>query len=75
VFASDPDSWDDATLTEDGELYHSSDVVQLGDGRTFPADECVEVDGEWYISGEEPEPENDDDTSENEDTTEQKELV
>jgi hypothetical protein len=79
TFASDPDSWDDATLTEDGELYHSSDVVQLGDGRTFPVDYCVEVDGEWYVSGEEPEPETDDecadDVSENEETTEQKDMV
>jgi len=78
-FATDPDSWDDATLTEDGELYHSSDVVQLQDGRTFPADECVEVDGEWYLSGEEPESETEDDSaddvSENEDTTNEKELV
>jgi hypothetical protein len=42
-------------------------------------DECVEVDGEWYVSGEEPEPENDDecadDVSENEETTEQKDMV
>jgi hypothetical protein len=78
TFASDPDSWDDAVLTEDGELYHTDDVVQLHDGRTFPADECVEVGNEWYLSGEEPEPENDDDaddTSENEDTTNEKELV
>ena len=79
TFASDPDSWDDATLTEDGELYHTNDVVQLHDGRMFPAEDCVEVDGEWYVSGEEPEPENDDEcgenVSENEDTTEQKELV
>jgi hypothetical protein len=74
TFASDPDSWDDATLTEDGELYHTDDVVQLSDGRTYPQDECVEVNGEWYVSGEEPEPENDD-TSENEETTEPKELV
>jgi hypothetical protein len=78
TFASDPDSWDDATLTEDGELYHTDDVVQLSDGRYYPQDECVEVDGEWYISGEEPEPENDEsgeNVSENEETTEQKELV
>jgi hypothetical protein len=81
AFASDPDSWDDAVLTEDGELYHIDDVVRLHDGRTFPADECVEVDGEWYLSGEEPEPETDDDAddaddvSENEETTEQKEQV
>jgi hypothetical protein len=77
TFASDPDSWDDVTLTEDGELYHTDDVVQLSDGRTYPADECVEVDGEWYLSGEEPETETDDadDISENEDTTEQKEQV
>jgi hypothetical protein len=77
TFASDPDSWDDATLTEDGELYHTDDVVQLSDGRTYPQDECVEVDGEWYLSGEEPETETDDadDISENEDTTEQKDMV
>jgi hypothetical protein len=53
-------------------------VVQLQDGRTYPQDECVEVDGEWYISGEEPEPENDEsgeNVSENEDTTNEKELV
>jgi hypothetical protein len=77
TFASDPDSWDDAVLTEDGELYHTDDVVRLHDGRTYPQDECVEVDGEWYLCGEEPEQEDDsdDDTSENEDTTEQKEQV
>ncbi len=74
TFASDPDSWEDAVLTEDGELYHIDDIVQLSDGRYYPQDECVEVDGEWYISGEEPEPENED-TSENEETTEPKELV
>jgi hypothetical protein len=76
TFATDPDSWDDAILTEDGELYHSSDVVQLPDGRYYPQDECVEVDGEWYLSGEEPEADDDaDDISENEETTEQKEMV
>jgi hypothetical protein len=79
VFASDPDSWDDATLTEDGKLYHVNDVVQLSDGRTYPYGECVSVDDEWYLSGEEPEPEIEtddaDDISENEDTTEQKDMV
>ena len=75
AFASDPDSWDDATLTDDGELYHSSDVVQLHDGRYYPQDECVEVDGEWYLSGEEPEPDDADDVSENEDNTNEKEMV
>jgi hypothetical protein len=74
TFASDPDSWDDAALTEDGELYHVNDVVQLSDGRTYPYGECVNVDDEWYLSGEEPEAEADD-TSENEETTEQKEQV
>jgi hypothetical protein len=66
-------------LTEEGELYHTDDVVQLSDGRYYPQDECVEVDGEWYLSGDEPEPETDDDDaddiSENEETTEQKEQV
>lgn len=72
--ATDPDSWDKVTLTEDGDLYHIEDVVQLSDGRTYPQDECVEIDGEWYISGEEPEQEDDEDT--NKDTTElQKEMV
>jgi hypothetical protein len=43
----------------------------LSDGRAFPADDCVEVDGEWYLSGEEPEAEDDsaDDDSENEQPT------
>jgi hypothetical protein len=79
TFASDPDSWDDAVLTEDGEVYHTDDIAQLSDGRYYPECDCVMVDGEWYLSGEEPEPEtNDDDTddtSENEETTEQKEMV
>ena len=57
--ATDPDSWDKVTLTEDGDLYHVNDVVQLSDGRTYPQDDCVEVDGEWYLSGEEPEQEDD----------------
>jgi hypothetical protein len=65
-------------LTEDGELYHTDDVVQLQDGRTFPMDECVNVDSEWYLSGEEPEPDDDnagDDVSENEGNTTEKEQV
>ena len=67
--ATDPESWDNVTLTDDGDLYHVNDVVQLSDGRTYPTDDCVEVDGEWYLSGEEPEQETDEDTDE--DTTEQ----
>lgn len=59
VYASDCDSWDNVTLTEDGDLYHVDDVVQLSDGRTYPTDEGVEVDGEWYLSGEEPEQDGD----------------
>lgn len=75
VFATDPDSWDDATLTEDGELYHTDDVVTLSDGRVYPVDECTEVDGEWYLSGEEPEQEDDStENSENEQPA-QKEMV
>ena len=44
--------------------------MQLSDGRTYPADDCVEVDGEWYLSGEEPEQGTDDEDTD-EDTTEQ----
>lgn len=78
VHATDVDSWDNVVLTEDGDLYHVDDVVQLSDGRTYPQDDCVEVDGEWYVSGEEPEQEDDEDTDEDisEHTTElQKEQV
>ena len=69
--ATDPDSWDNVTLTEDGDLYHVNDVVQLSDGRTYPIDECIEVDGEWYVSGEEPEQEDDSTEDTDEDITEQ----
>jgi len=80
VHASDCDSWDSVTLTEDGDLYHTDDVVQLSDGRTYPVDECIEVDEEWYLSGDEPEQETDDDdsaddVSENEETEQQAEDV
>jgi hypothetical protein len=52
-----PDS-DDFVTTEDGEVYNPNDAVQLRNGETHPADECVEVDGEWYIIGTEPSVEN-----------------
>ena len=48
-----PDS-EDYVITEDGEPYNPNDVVQLSNGECHPSDECVEVDGEWYVIGTEP---------------------
>jgi hypothetical protein len=45
----------------------------LSDGRTYPQDECVEVDGEWYLSGEEPEQEDDEEDSD--DVSEERNTV
>ena len=74
--ATDVDSWDNVTLTEDGDLYLTDDVVQLSDGRTYPADDCVEVDGGWYLLGEEPEQDDDGtEVSENENTLVETEVT
>lgn len=54
--ANDPDSGE-FTITEDGEIYHPDDVVQVNDGRIMPMDDCIEIDGTWYVSGGEPEAE------------------
>ena len=48
-----PDS-DDYVTTEDGEPYNPNDVVQLVNGECHPTENCIEVDGAWYVDGTEP---------------------
>jgi hypothetical protein len=50
----DPEG-DTFTITENGDIYPVDEVCQLVNGECHPIDDCVEVDGEWYLDGSQPE--------------------
>jgi hypothetical protein len=50
----DPEG-DTFTVTENGDIYPNEETCQTHNGECHPIDDCVEVDGEWYLDGTQPE--------------------
>lgn len=58
---------DTYAVTEDGAVYPVDEVCQIENGETHPKDDCIEIDGVWYLDGEQPETDDIDEDSEEKD--------